>query len=331
MPESVESMIDRGGWMGYAISAMIATSLAAATPAFAESPVFCPLSKFGLASPADLKPKRPSGEECLFRARDRRLYVEITPISPADYEVAAKGGAIIGEPDNAKLIVEEKITVDGREIFLKTFAAPGHLQPRMRIVAVSKFGDLPVKTVGVAQLIKLMSFPQAKLRETVLSTTFRPELTEEDYRAGLPILIDDFAGFKVLSATNDSIRLGAGANETAGTDDAATVFIRLLNARPPADPQTGDPALKQELEAGLRLGADKVVETDAVIERDGLKWYEFRATGSSPTHAEPVLATSVMRMEAGKRMIAILGIVLLKDRVRFEERLRTLLDNISLR
>jgi hypothetical protein len=321
-----------GHWRQFGLAAATVTGLAlSGAPAMAEGPVFCPLSQFGLAAPADLKPKRPTEKECLFRARDRRLYVEINPISAADYDQIAKGGTVLGEPEEAKLISEEKLTVDGRDVFLKTFAAPGHLQPRMRVVAVSKFGDLPVKTVGVAQLIKLMSFPQAKLRETVLSTTFRPELTEEDYKAELPLFIDDFAGFKVLRATNSSIVLGPGEGEASDPANEKSVLITLLKDRPPSDPKAGDPALRQELEAGLWLGDDKIVETDTVTERDGLKWYEFRATGSSQTHKEPVLATSAIRMEPGKRMVTILGIVPLKERASFEERLRTLSDNISLK
>ncbi len=325
------------GEMNLTKSAFAATVLALAltiNPALiraadAEGPVFCPLSLLGLGEPDELKPRRPIADECLFRASDRRLYIEIKPITAEAYAAVEKAGRIEALPEGAHPISDEKAEVEGRAVFVKTFAVRGQNQPRFRMVAVTKFGDMAVETTGVVQMIKLAGFGLERFRKTVLSTTRREPLTPDQFKAELPIWIDEFADFTVVRATNTSVFLGPGEKDPRQAGNEIRIHISLPFTRSPEQPTRENASLSALLEEGLGLDPSRTVEMQDIVERDGLKWYEFRAAGKAEGFSEPVFAYSAIRLELKKRVVVVQALMPLPQRALFEERLRTLSDNIS--
>jgi hypothetical protein len=296
--------------------------------AAADTPAFCPLSRLGLEHPADLKARRPVAEECLFRADDRRLYIEITPLKPEAYEAIAKAGKI-AVPDGGRAIAEERVEIAGRPVFLSTYGVKGQNQPRIHMIAVTKFGDMPVQTKAVAQLIKLAGFGMDPLRRAVLSTQLREPLTPEQQKAELPVWMDDFAGFTLRRATNTSVFLGPGPDDPLGPGAEVSIRVSLPFMRAPVMPSKDDVRLTELLSEGLPIDPARTVESQDIVERDGLSWYEFKATGAATGYTEPALAVAALRLEPNKRIVAVQAIMPLKDRARYEDRIRTLADNIS--
>jgi hypothetical protein len=317
--------------------ALVSTFLAACLvlapqSATAGDPVFCALSRVGLAAPsAEMKPRRSSAGECLFRVSDRRMYVEITPLMPDRFDAMMKGGAIDRLPSEARLMREEKLVVDGRDVLLRSYAVPGAGQPRLWIVALSRIDGVPVMTIAVAQFIKLLSFSKEQLRETVLSTAVRPPLTETEYKKELPIDIADFAGFEIKSISGPTIKMEPKEPPDATTAPISEVTIRVLELVALPNPQATDTALTNALEADIQLTESPVIEKREIVQREGLDWYEFKATGKSSRMPGEVFAAAYLRMEAGKRIIRIEGLFPLEKRTSFEARLAVLADNIGLR
>jgi hypothetical protein len=306
---------------------LLSASLVQAAPA--DVPAFCPLSRLGLEHPADLKPRRPVADECLFRADDRRLYVEIKPLKLEDYEIIAKAGKIESRPAGAMAVSDERVEIAGRPVFLTTYGVKGQNQPRIHMIAVTRIGDVAVRTEAVVQLIKLAGYGVEPLRQVVLSAQMRAPLTPEQQKSELPVWMDDFAGFTLQRATNTSVFLGAGADDPTGAGKEVSIRISLPFSRAPETPSKDDVRLTQLLDDGLPLDPSRTVETQEIVERDGLNWYEFKATGAAEGYSEPVLAVAALRLEPSKRIVTLQAIMPLKDRARYEDRIRTLADNIS--
>jgi hypothetical protein len=313
-----------------ALALLIALCLLKPPAAFANEPVFCALSRLGLGAPAaEMKPRRSSAGECLFRVPDRRMYVEIMPLEQGSFDAMVQGGPVEGLPATARLMAEEKLVIDGRDVLLRSYTVPGAGQPRLWVIALSRFDDLPVMTAGVAQFVKLLSFSKEQLRATVLSTVARPPLTEAQYKKELPIDIADFAGFKVKSVNGATIKLEPSEAPSNPALPTAEVTISRLELMAQPNPQMTDGTLIAALESDLQLIDIGAVEKREIAQREGLDWFEFKAMGRSSRMPVDVFATAYLRMEPGKRIIRIEGLFPLETRAAFEARFEILAENIG--
>ena len=293
-----------------------------------QKPTFCPLSRLGLEKPIDMRVRR-GRDTCLFRSKDRRLLTEITEIPNERYEAILKAGKNNTLPDGATVVSDDIVSVDGRSVFLRQVTVPGTPQPRLRVMAVTKIDGKTIETIVIAQAVKLFSVLPSQLREIALSAQVRPALTSDTYQAELPVAIDDLAGFRIATATARVITLVPGPD--APTDAAAgTSFRIILSDQRFLVPVTlGTVPEQQALAAELDMADDKNVETESLTERDGLTWYELQAIGKTRKTADKVLAMTSIRLEPNRWVIAFQAVMPLAQRALFEDRFKTLRDNVS--
>jgi hypothetical protein len=96
--------------------------------------------------------------------------------------------------------------------------------------------------------------------------------------------------------------------------------------RPPSDEK-----LLSALQNNLQLADDATIELRSIVQREGLSWFELKATGKSVRLAGDIFAASYLRLEPGKRIIRVDGICALSQRADCEPRFKTLVDGVGLR
>lgn len=311
-------------WTGLVLVLGLGLGLGLA-PVIAAGPVFPPGLRIGLEPPGDLKlSARLPG----FEDSDRKVVIAILDL-PASAYPELEAAAFTRLPQELQNVKRESFPFESGIGFLISGSAQqnGVTVHRWSLLAQAVGGSVQNLTMLVNVEVPeaaLSVYPDAVIRKTLASVTFRPAPIQEQLSL-LPFKLGDLSGFKVMQVSpTGSVILGEEAAENTERKPFMIVSIERGGPAESADRSM----FARDLMANTPV-RDLALQSAEPMRINGLPGHEIRAQGKGPA-GDPVSLVQWLRFGSGG-YLRVIGVSPADKWDQSFARFRTVRDGISTR
>jgi hypothetical protein len=280
-------------------------ALVLATSAWAAEPTFPPGSRVGLVPPAGMMPSR--GIQGFEDPRTRAA-IFVTEMSLQSYpEIEKEFSAAEIKSSGMEEERREVVRLNDRSGFIVVVHQDVGGAPLRKWALVARLDDLTAVVLIVLPDTAKDAYPDAALRETLLSVVLRGRVPAEQQLALLPYRLGELSGFRLVRARPDGIALLTyGKNETATAEEQPFLLVSTPNVPAPR-PGEREAFARQLLATAWDFREARNVRSEA-IRISGEPGHEILGEVTSPKTGVELKVVQWLRFGGANTYIQMLGV-----------------------